>query len=267
LTNKHETLSLDIRDTVWEVRLARPEVHNAFNAIMIRELHELFDEIRRATEGATPSVRVVVLSGSGPSFCAGADITWMRESLKYSREENRADAARMAAMFRSINEVPVPVIARIHGLALGGGCGLAACADIVLAEANTKFAFSESKLGIAPAVISPFVLAKIGHSHARALFLTAERFSAERALQIGLVHRVVLDNELDTSIADVVREVMSSAPRAVSTAKRLIALVPALPQDAATELTINTIADLRTGAEGQEGLSAFLEKRKPDWWR
>lgn len=250
---------------VCRVTLARPDVHNAFNAAMIGELRGAFEAVAQATQEDRLGLRVVVLSGEGKSFCAGADVNWMRESLSFTVEENRADAARMAAMFRSINECPVPVISRVHGAALGGGSGLLAVSDIVIAAEGTQFAFSEVKLGIAPAVISPFVLAKIGRGHARSLFLTGERFGVERALRIGLAHVSAPGDELDAEVEKAVGQVLSSAPWGIARAKELIARVPELPREEATELTVKTIAELRAGPEGQEGLGAFLERRKPGW--
>ncbi|MEO6457077.1 MAG: enoyl-CoA hydratase-related protein [Chloroflexia bacterium] len=247
---------------VTHVRLDRPDVHNAFNRKLIEELHHAF----QAIEGQTPgTVRAVVLSGSGRSFCAGADINWMRESLNFTREENIADATRMAEMFAIIDRCPAPVVCRVHGAALGGGAGLTAVSDIVIAEDGARFAFSEAKLGIAPAVISPFVLRKIGQSHARSLFLTAERFDAARAMQIGLVHRVVALDMLGEEVGRVVKEILSSSPLAITRAKQLIARVPSLSPEDARQTTTEAIAELRTSTEGQEGLRAFLEKRQPEW--
>lgn len=242
--------------------LNRPEVRNAFNAELIEELRLAFEDIGSRGPG---EIRAVVLGGAGQMFCAGADVNWMRESLQYSEEENRADATRMAKMFDTINRCPVPVIGRIHGAALGGGAGLAAVCDVVIASEGTLFAFSEAKLGIAPAVISPYVLAKIGQSHARALFLTAERFGVERALQIGLAHVVASPEQLDDEVERVLKEIMSSSPRAVARAKELISQVPKLSPEEAMQTTTRTIAALRVSEEGQEGLRAFLEKRKPGW--
>lgn len=242
--------------------LNRPEVRNAFNAALIEELRLAFEDIGSRGPG---EIRAVVLAGAGQMFCAGADVNWMRESLQYSEEENRADATRMAKMFDTINRCPVPVIGRIHGAALGGGAGLAAVCDVVVAAEGTLFAFSEAKLGIAPAVISPFVLAKIGQSHARALFLTAERFGAERALQIGLAHIVTSPEQLDDEVERLLKEIMSSSPRAVARAKELISQVPKLSTEEAMQTTTRAIAALRVSEEGQEGLKAFLEKRKPGW--
>ena len=247
---------------VTHVRLDRPEVHNAFNRKLIHELHQTFQTIEGLSTG---TVRTVVLSGSGRSFCAGADVNWMRESLNFTREENIADASHMAEMFAIIDRCPVPIVCRVHGAALGGGAGLAAVADIVIAEDGARFAFSEAKLGLAPAVISPFVLRKIGQSHARALFFTAERFDAARAMQIGLVHRVVAADALDKEVARVVKEILSSSPSAITRAKQLISRVPTLSTEDARKTTIDAIADMRTSKEGQEGLRAFLEKRRPDW--
>jgi methylglutaconyl-CoA hydratase len=259
----YQHLLEETTEKVSRVTLNRPEVHNAFNALLIAELREVFEDLSaRALAG---EVRAVVLSGAGKSFCAGADVNWMRESLAYSEEENRADARRMAEMFDTLNSCPVPVIGRIHGAALGGGVGLASVCDIVIAATGMSWAFSEVKLGIAPAVISPYVLAKIGRSHARALFLTGERFSSERAVQIGLAHVIVELNALDAEVEMVLKEIHNSSPKAIQKAKELISAVPDLERAEAMGTTVDAIAALRTSAEGQEGLRAFLERRKPEW--
>jgi methylglutaconyl-CoA hydratase len=258
----YEHLLFDIDDHVCWITLNRPDVHNAMNRQLLDELREAFDSVARMERG---EVRAVVLAGAGKSFSAGADINWMRASLDFTAEENVADALALARTFDTINVCPVPVIARIQGAALGGGVGLAAVADIVVAADNARFAFSETKLGIAPAVISPYVLAKIGRSHARALFFTAERFGAERALAIGLVHIVVAPDALDAEVSRIVAELKTSAPAAIARAKMLIATVPSLAPDTAMQITAETIAALRVSSEGQEGLRAFLEKRKPSW--
>lgn len=255
-------LTTEIRDKVAYVTLNRPEVRNAFNSQLIEELKATFHSISESTTG---DIRAVVLAGAGKSFCAGADVNWMRASLDFGHDENVADAMHMANMFDHINRCPLPVIARIHGAALGGGVGLAAVCDIVVASEDAVWAFSEAKLGIAPAVISPYVLAKIGRSHARALFFTAERFDSRRALQIGLAHIVVAPDALDAEIARLLEEIMGSSAKAITRAKELIATVPDLEPNAAMELTAQTIAALRVGPEGQEGLRAFLDKRKPEW--
>lgn len=242
------------------LRLARPEARNAFNAQLIAELRAAFDEL-----AADAAVRAVVLSGEGKVFCAGADVEWMRSSLELSHEANVADARAMSEMFRAIDRCPKPVIARVHGAALGGGAGLAAVSDIVIAGTDAIFGFTEVKLGIIPAVISPFVIAKIGPSHARALFLTGERFDAKRALAIGLAHEVVVADTLDVAVERVVTEVLSAGPNAAATAKSLIARVRETPYADSLDLTAQAIAAQRTSAEGQEGLRAFLERRPPGW--
>ena len=248
---------------VARVTLSRPDVRNAFNAELIAELRARFEEL-----AAEPpeSLRGVVLAGDGATFSAGADVAWMRAAQQLSVEENEADAGRMAAMFATIDACPVPVIARVQGAALGGGMGLCAVSDIVLATADARFGFTEVKLGILPSVISPFVLAKIGESQARALFSTGERFSAERAQRIGLVHEV-LPNEatLDARIEELVDELSSAAPGALRAAKSLIRDLRGVSADEARALTTERIARLRTAEEGVEGLAAFLEKRSPAW--
>jgi methylglutaconyl-CoA hydratase len=234
---------------VLRVAMARPERRNAFDAALIDELAAAFVDVGEA--------RAVVLSGDGPSFSAGADVEWMRSSVDLRYEENVADALRLRAMLDAIDSCPAPVVARVQGHALGGGCGLAACSDIVIAEPGAQFAFSEVKLGIVPAVISPFALAKIGTGAARRYFVTGERFSAEVALRIGLVHEVAED--LDAAVDRVVAELLSAGPEAARAAKEL-ARAPL-----AAEETARRIAAHRTSDEGQEGLRAFLEKRPPGW--
>ncbi len=243
------------------VELARPEVRNAFNAAAIAEIGAAFAKL-----GADATVRAIVISGRGAVFCGGADVTWMRASLELGLEENRDDARAMSRMFRTIDRCPKPVIARVHGAAIGGGVGLVAVADIAIASADAIFGFTETKLGILPAVISPFVLAKIGRSHARALALTGERFGAQRALAIGLVHEVVATaDDLDAAIARICNEIATASPTAVAATKALLADVAESAYDATLELTSLAIANQRTSAEGQDGLRAFLEKRSPAW--
>lgn len=257
-----QNLRFALDNGVARVTLNRPEVHNAFNPALIEELRATFAHIASLERG---QVRVVVLSGEGKSFCAGADVNWMRESLEYSEQDNVADALRMARMFDTIDNCPMQVIARVHGAALGGGVGLAAVCDVVIAAEGTAWGLSEVKLGIAPAVISPYVIAKIGRSQARALFLTGERFDSARALQIGLAHKIASKEQLDPEVDRTVAEVMSSGPTGAQRAKELIARLPSLSHAEAMQLTAETIAALRVGPEGQEGLRAFLEKRKPGW--
>ncbi len=236
-------------DSILRIAMARPERRNAFDAALIVELTEAFLDIGGA--------RAVLLTGDGPSFSAGADVEWMRSSVSLSYDENVADALQLRAMLDAIDGCPAPVVARVQGHALGGGAGLVACCDIVVADPATQFAFSETKLGIVPAVISPFALAKIGPSAARRYFVTGERFDAATALRIGLVHEVAAD--LDAAVERVVAELRSAGPNAARTAKRLARA--ALPADETARL----IAEHRTSDEGQEGLKAFLEKRSADW--
>lgn len=246
--------------SVAHVRLNRPDVRNAFNAELIAALTAAFQELAK-----DESVRAVVLSGEGKVFCGGADISWMRDSLDLTYGENVADARAMSDMFRAIDRCPKPVIGKIHGAALGGGAGLAAVCDIVIASADAIFGFTEVKLGIIPAVISPFVLSKIGISHARALFLTGERFEAKRAQHIGLVHEVVVADTLDVCIERITGEIASAGPNAVAAAKALVPRVAAATYDESRDITANAIALQRTSPEGQEGLRAFLERRKASW--
>ena len=259
-TGDYQHLRCERRGFAAYVTLARPEVHNAFNARLIAELHAAFQTI-----GEDDSVRAVVLAGEGPSFSAGADLTWMRGSLDFSHDDNVADALRMANMLRAIDSCRHPVIARIHGAALGGGSGLAAVSDIAIAAEGTTFGFTEVRLGIAPAVISPFVLRKIGESNARALFVTGERFDAHRAQAIGLVHQVVPADELDAAVAQKLHDIGRCSPAGARAAKLMARTVLKLSDEEARETTAATIAGLRVSPEGQEGIRAFLEKRRPSW--
>jgi methylglutaconyl-CoA hydratase len=248
---------------IARVTLDRPDVHNAFDASTIRDLAQAF---RRLGGEASDVLRVVVLAGAGPSFSAGADVKWMRASLELDREANEQDAMKLAEMLDAIDTCPVPVIARVHGAALGGGMGLCAVSDLVIAEAGAKFGFTETRLGIVPAVIAPFVIAKLGETHARALFPSGRRFDATRALRIGLVHEVVegtdaLDQAVDVAVADV----LAAGPEAARAAKAIIREVRGLPHESTRWHTARRIAALRTSPEGQEGLRAFLERRYPSW--
>jgi methylglutaconyl-CoA hydratase len=248
---------------IARVTLTRPDVHNAFNAELIGELRATF---RHLSDEPPDQLRGVVLAGDGQSFCAGADVTWMRASLGLSKEQNEQDAMVLAEMFDAIDRCPAPVVARVQGAALGGGVGLCAVSDLVIAEVGAKFGFTETRLGILPAVIAPFVIAKIGETHARALFPGGRRFDASRALRIGLVHEVVegegaLDAAVDTAIADL----LAAGPTAARAAKAVIREVRGLPHESTRWHTARRIAGQRTSAEGQEGLKAFLEKREPGW--
>jgi methylglutaconyl-CoA hydratase len=242
-------LRVEREGEILRITLARPERRNAFDADLIKELAEAFVDVGRS--------RAVVLAGEGASFSAGADVDWMRSSVDLSYEENVADANALRGMLEAIDRCPAPVISRVQGHALGGGCGLVACSDIAVAADDAIFAFSEVKLGIIPAVISPFALAKIGPSAARRYFVTGESFDARTALRIGLVH--VVARELDAALERVLAEVLSAGPKAARAAKRLVLERPDGPE------TARWIAERRASDEGQEGLRAFLEKRRPNW--
>ncbi|MGE0143539.1 MAG: enoyl-CoA hydratase-related protein [Planctomycetota bacterium] len=257
-----KTLAISRADAVLTVRLDRPTVRNAFNGDLVRELSMVFAAI-----DVDPLTRVVVLTGAGKSFSAGADLGWMTEQAELPREANASSAAEMARMFLAIAHCKKPVVARVFGHALGGGCGLTAAADCAISTSDTVFGLTEVKLGIVPAVISPFVMQKIGASRARTLFLTGERFDGREAERIGLVHRAVSANELDTEVERVVGELLSSGPAAVASAKALIRAVDGLALEEAIAVTAPWIADLRATSEAREGMSAFLEKRKAGWLR
>jgi methylglutaconyl-CoA hydratase len=242
-------LRVERADDTLRVTLARPERHNAFDAELIQELTDAFSDVGDA--------RAVVLGGDGATFSAGADVDWMRASIELSYEENVADARRLRMMLDAIDSCPAPVIARVHGHALGGGCGLVACADIAVAAPQASFAFSEVKLGIIPSVISPYALAKIGASAARRYFVTGERLDAATALRIGLVQEVA--DDLDTAVERLLAELRTAGPEAARHAKQLVL---DRPDGLGTE---RRIAQRRTSDEGQEGLRAFLEKRHPSW--
>jgi len=252
-----KSLVLEKHDDVLHVRLNRPDVRNAFDENLIREITEAFSEIDRA-------VRAVVLSGEGKVFCAGGDLEWMKRSIDLSEAENRADAERLAEMFRIIDECPCPVVGKVHGAAFGGGLGLVSVCDVVIAAEGTKFCFSEVKLGLSPAVISPFALRKIGLSAARRYFLTAEIFDAHEAKRIGLVHEVELHDHLDTRVNEILSAIQDAGPNAVREAKRLLRRIASSDGSVVREC-IETIARLRVSEEGQEGVKAFLEKRAPYW--
>ena len=242
-------LRIEREDDVLRVTLARPETRNAFNPALIAELSEAFVDVG--------TCRAVVLAGAGPSFCAGADVEWMRASADLDVEANVADANAMRRMFESIDGCPAPVVALVQGHALGGGIGLVACSDIVIAQPRAVFAFSEVKLGIVPAVISPFALRKIGESAARRYFVTGERFDAATGMAIGLVHEVA--DDLDAALERILGELRTAGPRAARHAKRLVLERPDGPE------TARRIAERRTSDEGQEGLRAFLDRRAPRW--
>ena len=256
----YKTLEIVQDGTVRHIRLNRPDVRNAFNGDVVNELHAAFQAVN--DDAAT---QVVVLSGNGKSFSAGADLAWMQEQADLPHEANERGADHMARMFLAIARCRRPVVGRIHGHALGGGSGLTAAVDIAICTEDCLFGLTEVKLGIVPAVISPFVLQKIGAGRARTLFLTGERFAGTEAQRIGLVHRAVPVDELDTAVAQTVKELLSAGPLAVASAKDLIRSVAALSLEDAIPVTSKWIADLRATPEAREGFAAFLEKRKPNW--
>jgi methylglutaconyl-CoA hydratase len=257
----YNTLQVELSNDVLTVTLNRPEVHNAFNDELIAEAIDLFSNID------VSAARVVVLKGTGKNFCAGADLNWMSRMVSYSRDENIRDSSLLAKMYALMNECPLPIVGRIQGAAIGGGVGLVSVCDIAITTNTTQFGLSEVKLGILPAVISPYVIAKIGETHARALFLTGERFDSERALRIGLVHRVVENDpaQLDAAVYETVTQLKTSGPEAVRECKKLIAHVAAHELVDAIPYTIDAIATRRVSEEGQVGMQAFLEKKLAPW--
>jgi len=257
-----DSLQLHREGALARLRLARPQLHNAFDAALIADLTDALDGL-----AADPTVRVVVLEGEGPSFSAGADLNWMRGMASASEAENREDSLRLARLMRTLDQLPKPTIARVQGAAFGGGVGLVACCDIAIASSNATFGLTEAKLGLLPAVISPYVIAAIGARQARRWFATAERFDAYEALRIGLIHRLVdSEAELDEAVAEQVKLLLQAGPVAASTAKSLVRRI-ANAGDATTIDNDNAtlIAWLRVSPEGQEGLAAFLDKRRPKW--
>ena len=261
MTENNQAVVTSLAGGVLTVSLNRPEQHNAMNPAIMSELTRVFTKLPGRED-----VRVVVLTGNGRSFCAGADLAFMRAAADYTFEQNVADGQAIFDLMLALDRCPQPVVGRINGAAIGGGAGLVSCCDIVVAVERATFAFSEARLGIVPAVISPFVLSRIGPSHARELFLTGERFDARRAQAIGLVHHVVAEGDLDAAVADRVAQLLLAAPGAQAAIKELIRAVAYRPKESARDYTAGTIARRRASDEGREGMSAFLEKRKP-WWQ
>ncbi len=254
-------LKLDIHKSIAHVVLDRPDVHNAFNDELIRLVTETFAEL-----GNKKEIRVIVLGGNGKSFCAGADVHWMKRMVQYSKEENLEDARNLARMFLTIAKCPKPVIARVHGAALAGGVGLVAASDIGVAIESVQFGFTEVKLGIIPAVIAPFIVARIGSGRAREFFITGERFLAPVALNIGLVQHVVSHElALDALIDSKISQILTSAPGAIAAAKELVFGVASRTLETSLDFTAEAIARARVSTEGQAGLQAFLDRQKPPW--
>ena len=254
-------ISIASKNAIARVTLNRTELHNAFNDAMITELVEAFTQL-----GSDQNVRVIILAANGKSFCAGADLNWMKKMIDYSFEQNVVDALGLAKMLKIIHDCPKPVIARVHGAAFGGGVGLIAACDFAFSVASATFALTEVKLGLLPAVISPFVLKKIPASAAQRYFLTAEKFDATEAQRIGLISEIAEDEAaLDQKLDACIETILANGPEAVAQAKVLINNVLAFHWDEAMALTSEMIAGRRVSAEGQEGMKSFLEKRKPNW--
>jgi methylglutaconyl-CoA hydratase len=256
-----DTLLVTGADKVATVTLNRPDLRNAFNEGAIAELARVFDEL-----GRNDAVRAIVLAANGPSFCAGADLNWMKKMAGYSHDENHADAMRLAEMLCTIYLCPKPVVARVQGDCYAGGMGLVAACDIVVASETAGFCLSEVKLGLIPATISPYVIKAMGEQAARRYFLTAERFDAAEAQRIGVAHAVVAPEALDATVAGIVKALVNNSPHAVRQAKTLVREIVGQPVDDALLLdTAGRIAAIRASTEGREGVASFLEKRKPTW--
>jgi methylglutaconyl-CoA hydratase len=254
-------LNVEIRGGVGRVTLNRPELRNAFDDALIRELQSSFGKLEK-----DPSVRVVVLAGNGPAFCAGADLNWMKRMAGYGYDENLADAKALAAMLASLDRLPKPTIARVHGPVFAGGTGLVAACDIALGTPEAKFCFSEAKLGLSPATISPYVIRAIGERAARRYFLTAEVFDADEAYRIGLLSALTTSDRLDATIDELVKHLLAGGPEAHAKIKDLVRAVGHVPVgDALSAETARRIAEIRVSPEGKEGIASFLEKRKASW--
>src|SRR5213594_4917150 len=251
------TLSADSRG-VSRITIDRRDRKNAFDAPLIADLTAAVRRVDR-------SARAVVLQSEGDTFSAGADVEWMRGMAEYSLDDNVADSKALAGMFRALYDLEMPLVARVQGAAIGGGAGLVAVADIAVASTEAAFAFSETRLGIVPAVVSPYVVRKVGPARAAALFVTGSRIEAKRAYEIGLVERLVEPSDLDAAVGRVLDAIVSGGPKAVNAAKRLVREVEGKPTDEVADLTVKRIADIRVSHEGQEGLRAFLERRDPRW--
>lgn len=258
----YETLVLTKKDDVTTVALNRPDVHNAMNETLMNELTQCFHQL-----STDDSVRVIILTGNGKSFCAGADLTWMKKMVNYSQEENKKDSRLLLDMYESIHSCPKPVLGRINGAAFGGGIGLLAVCDITITIPEVTFAFSEVKLGIIPAVISTFVGPRMTPATMRRLFITGERFDSATAQKIGLIDIIVTPDKLDETINSSVEQVRSSGPHAIQEVKHLMDNRVKMDVNDYKKFTVEKISELRVSQEGQEGIKGFLEKRKPSWKR
>jgi methylglutaconyl-CoA hydratase len=260
MDKKYETVKIHLDGPIARVSFCRPEVHNAFNDTLIYEMTDLFSSLKQDN-----NLRVIVLTGEGKSFCAGADLNWMRRVKDYSFEKNLEESLALADLFWLIYSMPVPVVGRINGAAIGGGTGFVSVCDIAVAAESAKFSFSEVKIGVVPACIGPYVIRKIGEGKAREFFISGERLTAADAYRIGLVNRYYPDDKLDEEIETLIKTILSSGPNAIKMAKELISNVPHMTPDQFRPYTAEMIARLRKSDEGQEGMDAFLNKRKPNW--
>ena len=257
---KYTTLKYRRDGRIGRVSFCRPEIHNAFNGTVITEMSHLFSALAKDDD-----LRVILLTGEGKSFCAGADLNWMREVVTQSFEQNLAESNALANLFYQIYTFKRPVVGRINGAAIGGGTGFVAVCDIAIAARSAKFSFSEVKIGVVPACIGPYVIRKMGEGKARELFITGERMSADRAFEVGLVNKVVDDDQLDAEVENLIQSILTSGPEAVAMAKTLVSQVPLMTPSQFKPFTAEMIARLRVSDEGQEGMDAFLNKRKPKW--
>jgi len=256
-----KTIELVIKDTVAQVYLSRPEIHNAFNEVMLSELIQVFKDLHKERG----EIRVVTITGKGKSFCAGADLNWMKKMVDYSYEENLEDSFQVSECMYLLYSLPMPTIARVNGAAIGGGMGLVAASDIVVAQEEAVFSLSEVKLGLVPACISPYVIKRAGESKCREFFLSGERISATKALSAGLINEIVPLSQLDDAVNEWTERFIKNGPEALSVCKDLLENVPGISLEQAKKYTAEVISKLRISKEGQEGMKAFLEKRKPDW--
>jgi len=256
-----ETILFNVEGSIAKIILNRPEIHNAFNDIMLSELIEVFKEVRQRKS----EIRVVILTGNGKSFCAGADLHWMRRMVNYSYAENVEDSKRLSECLYRLYTLPQPTIARVNGASVGGGMGLVAACDIVVAQEEAVFSLSEVKVGLVPACISPYVIKRAGEAKCREFFLSGERISAEKAFSAGLLNEIVPFDRLDPVVDRWKSQFLNNGPEALSVCKQLLEKIPSMSLDEAMEYTADGIAKLRISKEGQEGMNAFLEKRKPSW--
>jgi methylglutaconyl-CoA hydratase len=256
----YETVEVKSENMVAWVALNRPEVRNAFNEVMIEELIQVLDQIEK-----DDSVRVMVLTGNGKAFCAGADLNWMKKMKNFTYEENYQDALRLAELMYKIYNLPKPTIARVNGASIGGSNGLLAACDMAIASHRAEFSMSEVKIGLVPACIGPYLVKKVGESTCRELFLSGERISADQARALGLVNDVVTHVNLTKRVMERISNLLSSGPHALAVSKELLSTISEMPLTEARDHTAKVIAELRSGDEAQEGMTAFLEKRKPKW--